>query len=148
MASNFFLIAATSIFWCAWLSAVSTAAEPPANASKRSTEEFLKTLSPEKRKEFDAMEERDRLAEKYRVRDRKRHIRPTPPDFKLEDARRKLRLTLIPERTTLRKEERFSYQAEIQNVGRENVSFYEDGSFVLRGRIVGTRFKFILIRED
>lgn len=148
MATNFFLIAATSIFLCTRLSAAPAAEEPSVKTQKRSTEEFLKTLSPEGLKEFALMEERDRLAEKYRVRDRKNHVRQAPSDFKPEDARRKLKLTLIPERTMIRKGKRFSYQAEIQNVGRENVSFYEDGSFVLKGRLIGTRFKFLLIRED
>lgn len=140
------ILMAASIFWCRGISA-----EPSPPAQKRSTEEFLKTLSPEGRKDFALMEERDRLAEKYRARDRELHVRSAPPDFKPEDARRKLKITLIPERTMIRKGKKFRYQVEIQNIGRENISFGGGPSFVLEGkfgRIWGGNFKFLLTGPD
>ncbi len=148
MANLSIFLTAASIFGCSWLSAGPSAAEPAPPAQKRSTEEFLKTLSPEGRKDFALMEERDRLAEKYRVRDRKLHVRPAPPDFKPEDASRKLKITLIPERTMIRKGKRFRYRAEIQNVGRENIVFSDHGSFILRGHHFGPPFKFLLVQKD
>lgn len=69
------------------------------------------------------------------ARDRRDYIRPSPPGFKPENAARKITLALFAEKEILRKGEPFRYRAELQNVGREEISFYQKISFFKTGGI-------------
>ena len=81
---------------------------------------------------YDAMEQQE-------VKDRQELVLPPPPGWKPGEAKRKLKLTLIPEKTMLRKEEKFRYRIEIQNVGREDSIFSEPfAPFVKIGILDGT----------
>lgn len=71
-------------------------------------------------------------------KDRKELVQPPPPGWKPGTERRKLKLTLIPEKTIIRKGESLRYRLEIQNIGRENIGFYEPFSaFVKSGDLYG-----------
>ncbi len=67
---------------------------------------------------FDVMEQQE-------VKDRQELVLPPPPGWKPGEAKRKLKLTLIPEKTMIRKGEKFRYRLEIQNVGQEGILFNE-----------------------
>lgn len=70
--------------------------------------------------------------------DRSELVQPPPSGWKPENAKRKLKLTLLSEKTMIRKDEPFRYRLEVQNVGREAVSLVElVDSFIKSGNIDG-----------
>ena len=69
-------------------------------------------------------------------KDRAELVLPAPAGWKPENVKRKIRLTLIPEKTLIRKGEKFRYRVEIQNVGQDTLGFYGTASgFIKRGMI-------------
>ena len=76
----------------------------------------------------------DALAKIQTEKVRREYIRPTPRGFKPLNVKRKLKLTLTPERDIIHRGERFSYRLEMQNVGREPIGFAESPSPFLTGQ--------------
>ena len=62
----------------------------------------------------------------HEKKDRAELVLPPPPGWRPENAKRKLKLTLIPEKTMIRKGEEFRYRLEVQNTGQEPIRFYHD----------------------
>lgn len=52
-------------------------------------------------------------------------VRPAPPGWKPESPGYKIKLTLVPQKTMLRKRESFWYRLELQNVGQEVIDFHD-----------------------
>lgn len=97
-------------------------------------------LEAEKRQPFkDARDARERLE----------LVSPPPVGFKPENAKRRLKLTLIPKATTIKAGEPFWFALEIQNVGREPVYFYEPDSYLKLGDSFASRtWQFLLTKPD
>ncbi|MEK7656174.1 MAG: hypothetical protein AAB412_00310 [Elusimicrobiota bacterium] len=71
-------------------------------------------------------------------KDRKELVQPPPSGWKPGAERRKLKLTLMPEKTIIRKGESLRYRLEARNIGREDIGFYEPFSaFVKSGDLYG-----------
>ncbi|MFA6030281.1 MAG: hypothetical protein WC969_10540 [Elusimicrobiota bacterium] len=118
---------------------------------------------PKKRAERPGMSEKDRklLAAlnatheqslfEWRMERNDRHelVRPAPPGFTLEPVSRKIKLTLIPQATQLRKGERFTYRLELQNVGREALSVWDGSKSLFKtGEPIDEHFRFYLSGPD
>lgn len=70
------------------------------------------------------------------IKDRNELVLPPPPDWKPENVDRKIKLTLIPEKTRIPVMGTFRYRLEVQNVGREPILFLDDGAgFIKTGKI-------------
>ena len=69
-------------------------------------------------------------------------VRPAPPGFKPEPVRRKVKLTLIPKKTVLKPGERLWYRLEMQNLGKETISFNSNRSFWKEGNAEFSDWKF------
>lgn len=82
------------------------------------------------------------------VQDRAELVRPAPPDFKPENADRRIRLRLTSQKEMMRADERFWYRLELQNVGRKPIYWHEKSSFFKHGRIGYTHFKFFVRQPD
>lgn len=65
--------------------------------------------------------------------DRAELVLPSPEFWRPESAGRKIKLTLIAEKTTIRAGEKFRYRLEVQNVGEKDIFFHEDPSFIKVG---------------
>jgi hypothetical protein len=63
--------------------------------------------------------------EDQEAKDRQKLVLPKPVGWRPEPVAQKLKLVLVPERTRLRRGERFYYRLEMQNMGQEPVFFYE-----------------------
>jgi len=74
------------------------------------------------------------------IKDRQELVLPPPPGWKPENVRRKLKLTLIPEKTMIRVNTFFRYRLEIQNEGREPVLLSEDSPGFIKDGRVGTHW--------
>lgn len=105
--------------------------EPPADPAA----EYQRKLALMPAEQRAAVEEYDRVVEKWGARDRAELVRPAPPDFKPVTPEGKLELRLIPQKSILRKGEDFWYRLELQNVGGKPIwwadgtwSFFKDGS--------------------
>ena len=59
------------------------------------------------------------------IKGRQELVIPPPSGWRPEDARHKIKLTLIPEKTTIHTGQYFRYRLEVQNMGRDNVQFSE-----------------------
>lgn len=77
--------------------------------------------------------ERVRALEEHEAADRREFVRAAPPRWKPLTSGRKLRLSLIPQKTLLQKGESLWYRLELQNVGSEAIWFFEPNSFFKRG---------------
>jgi predicted small lipoprotein YifL len=73
------------------------------------------------------------LREAQSAKDRKELVRPAPPGFKPENLARKIKLTLVPQKTMLRVGDHFWYRLELQNVAKEPISWRESRSFFKSG---------------
>ncbi len=79
---------------------------------------------------------------KQAVKDRKELVLPPRAGWKPEEAKRKLKVTLIPEKTMIRKGEAFRYRLEIQNIGQERIYIGDSApSFIKTGSLFG-KFRF------
>lgn len=129
---------------------------PPASQEKASV-----PLSPEKqaryrkmKAEFDAEmakippDQRAReeaFAARVKAADEAELVRPAPPGFKPEPFRRKVRLKLIPKKTVLKPGEVLWYRVELQNLGREAISFNPSGrSFWKAGNAEFDKWRFLI----
>ncbi|MEK7858703.1 MAG: hypothetical protein AAB320_06130 [Elusimicrobiota bacterium] len=114
--------------------------KPPVSADRLI--DFIKKkpgLSDERREELIQSARFLGEQERQEVTDRLELVLPPPSGWKPEKNKRKLKLTLIPEKTMLRKGEKFRYRMEIQNVGQENIIFSEPfAPFVKIGILDGT----------
>jgi hypothetical protein len=76
------------------------------------------------------------ISDRQEALDRKELVLPPPVGWKPEPVRRKLKLTIIPEKTIIRRGDKFRYRMEIQNVGQETILMSESGySFVKSGAL-------------
>lgn len=109
-------------------------------ASQDVPEETARELTAHQREILDReLREQSRREKK----DRSEYVRAAPFDFRPENIKRKLRLTLVPESRSIRAGQRFRYRVVLQNVGREKVSFFEAESFLKSGNITKD-FRFVM----
>lgn len=85
------------------------------------------------RARVESTREESEIEAEVRKADQRELVRPAPKGFKPEDARRKVRVTLVPRETTIKVGESFWYRLELQNVGRESIEFAESPSFLKDG---------------
>jgi hypothetical protein len=89
--------------------------------------------------------------DKQEALDRKELVIPAPPGWQPEPVDVRLKLALIPQKTTIRVGEKFSYRVELQNVGRKwyMFSLFPEGSdFIKGGSLVSQKFHFYVIPPD
>lgn len=80
-------------------------------------------LPPESQAFWIEQEKRQPMVDSKKARYRAELVRPAPAGFKPESVDRKIKITLIPQKTIMRRGERFWYRLEMQNVGREPIDF-------------------------
>lgn len=114
---------------------------PPPGRALSKREAFYAKLSPVDRARMERADAEHEAGKPFRARDRRDYVRPAPPDFKPEPVARKLKLTLIPQTTTLRPGDQFFYRLEVQNVGREEMFIYDQMSFIKFGNLDSYLFK-------
>ncbi len=64
-------------------------------------------------------------------------VLPAPADFKPEPVARKVRLTLLLEKTKIRAGENPRFRLELMNVGRESIDYQEYESSIFKGGSIG-----------
>lgn len=111
---------------------VPPAAPSSSEAAPKHPAGFYK-LTPEGQARWLAAQPAYREQEAQDARDRDELVRPAPADFKPEGLGRRLKLTLIPQKTLIHKGERFWYRVELKNVGSEAVRWAEPNSLFKSG---------------
>jgi hypothetical protein len=86
-----------------------------------------------------APSERDQLAAQE-ARDRQELVTPAPEGWQPKSTGAQLKLNLFAEKTALRIGDTFRYRLEIQNIGSDDIPFYENPSFIKTGADMWTIF--------
>jgi hypothetical protein len=81
--------------------------------------------APDQKPPLSAYDLENAAKEKQEAKDRQELVLAPPPGWRPGKVRRKIKLTLIPEKKTIRVGQLFRYRLEIQNVGREEIYFSE-----------------------
>lgn len=107
-------------------------------------------MSPAGQAAWLADEELRPAREKKAAEDKSELVRPAPINYKPEDADRRIRLRLVPQKEMMRNGESFWYRLELQNVGRKPIHWHENSSFFKHGRLSNSPlgFKFIVRQPD
>lgn len=84
------------------------------------------------------------LAEKDHVE----MVRPAPPGWKPQSPGYKVKLTLIPQKTKLRRRQIFRYRVEMQNVGEEVIDFQDSVYSLFKSGNYSNNFSFRLTEPD
>ena len=86
-------------------------------------------------------------ADKQEEKDRLELVTPPPPGWRPEKVARKIKLTLVAEKTMIRRGEKFCYRLEIQNVGRDPVRLIEMPESFIKSGLLGASqgFEFYVI---
>lgn len=85
------------------------------------------------RARVESTHEETEIQAEVRKADQREMVRPAPKGFKPGDARRKVRVTLVPRETTIKVGESFWYRLELQNIGKEAIEYHEAPSFLKDG---------------
>ena len=86
--------------------------------------------------------------DKQEILDRKELVLPPPVKWKPVAVGRRLKLTLIPEKTIIRKGEKFRYRLEVQNVGREAIVLIEMPYSFIKTGIENGPYEFYLLTSE
>jgi len=89
-------------------------------------------------------EDLDSLRKTQEVWVRRNFIRPAPPGFRPEQVSRKVKLTLVSEKTMVRKGETFRYHLKMQNIGQQPIHFHEPNSDFLLGQHMSSKYNFFV----
>lgn len=132
-----------------------TASERPSQQPRLSESEVIAriksnpTLTETQKESLSALVPGLVAGDRQEIKDRKELVLSPPAGWKPENVRRKIKLTLIPEKTMIRAGERFRYRLETQNVGQEPVMLSEDQrAFVKTGNLSGPWYRFYVTLPD